>query len=156
MVDKAAVNADALSRAERLWQLRTVGLTWDECARRVGLANGQNAIRCVREAFGELPEPDRSEFRALVVARSEFLWREALRTLDAASTARERVAAIRAGQAVLSGLARVTGVEVERPYSPVASEIEAWVAGQLAAVPSDSVPVEAVVVPSVRVVGEAG
>ena len=133
-------NAEALDRATRLWDLRVLGLPWKDAARQVGVSNAQNAIRCVREAFGELPEPDKAEFRALVTERLDFWNREAMRTYASAATVRERTAAIRAGVAATTALARVTGVEADRPYSPAVAEIEAWVASALS---GSGLPVEA-------------
>ncbi len=73
------VRADALDRAEKIWALRIGGATWDQRAKAVGLTTRQNAIRCVREAYGEVPQVDREELRHLWRERNEMVWRQALR-----------------------------------------------------------------------------
>jgi len=73
------VRADALDRAETIWTMRIGGATWDQCAKAVGLATPQNAMRCVRETYGEVPQVDREELRHLWRERTEVVWRQALR-----------------------------------------------------------------------------
>lgn len=73
------MRADALDRAETIWAMRIGGATWDQCAKAVGLSTPQNAMRCVRETYGEVPQVDREELRHLWRERNEVLWRQALR-----------------------------------------------------------------------------
>ncbi|WP_183093317.1 hypothetical protein [Nocardioides stalactiti] len=73
------VRADARERAEQVWAMRLGGATWDQCAKTVGLATPQSAMRCVRETYGEVPQIDREELRHLWRERTEVLWRQAMR-----------------------------------------------------------------------------
>jgi hypothetical protein len=132
MTHDGYTRADALARAREAWDLRIIGTTWDDVAARLGYANDKNAMRAVREAFGEMPEPDRDEFRRLVTDRLEFWSREAMRTYSQATTVRERSAAIRAGVQTVTTLARVSGVLLDRPSTPTETALQAWVAHMLA------------------------
>ena len=73
------MRADALDRAEKIWGMRLSGATWSQCAEAVGLSTPQNAMRCVREAYGEVPQVNREELRHLWRERSEVLWRQAFK-----------------------------------------------------------------------------
>lgn len=136
----------ALDRARRCWDLRVAGLSWRQVAQREGYSDDAGAIRAVREAFGDVPEPDKAEFRALVTERLDFWNREAMRAYADATTVRDRTAAIRAGVQATTALARVTGVEADRAYSPVQAEMDAWVAAMLARGAGVALPDEPVVI----------
>jgi hypothetical protein len=123
------IRADALHRADEAWRLRVLGASWAEVAEAVGYANPENAIRAVRETFGIVPEPDRSEYRRLWRERLERLWRQAysdaLDRQPGAVTAAVRIVetAMR-----LDGLAAPSEVIV---HNPPGAEIEAWVMGMM-------------------------
>lgn len=94
--------ADAAGRAQRVWALRVAGSTWQEAAEAVGFSDGPTALRAVKRYFGELPQPDRDELRALWRSRLELLWRQAVQDvaeqkpggLRAATALAQRAAAL--------------------------------------------------------------
>lgn len=90
------VRADALERAERAWNVRVLGASWEQAARVAGYADPSNAIRAVRSVYGSLPEVERSEARRLWRDRMEVLWRQVVQDVHervpGATTAAVRIA----------------------------------------------------------------
>jgi hypothetical protein len=90
------VRADALSRAEKAWNLRVLGGSWEQAARVAGYSDPSNAIRAVRSVYGSLPEVERSEARRLWRDRLEVLWRQVVQDvherIPGATTAAVRIA----------------------------------------------------------------
>ena len=107
------VRADATARADRAWNARLLGASWEAAAQVAGFANSQNAMRAVRRHYGRMPEADRGELRTLWRERLEVLWRQASR--DALEQQPGAVtAAVRVAQAAcrLDGLDEPTRTEV--------------------------------------------
>lgn len=69
--------ADATQRAQRAWDLRTQGNTWDDIAQQVGYSNGANAAKAVRRWRDALPGIDLDEQRDMALGRALWLLREA-------------------------------------------------------------------------------
>lgn len=131
MTDDGYTRADAFARAQEAWRLRRQGLLWESIADRLGYANGQNVMRLVRDTFGELPQPEKDEYRRLVTERGEFLYGLALRTFMEATTPRDKAAALRVCVSANMAQARVTGVLLDRFYNPSQREIDGQVAAWL-------------------------
>jgi hypothetical protein len=107
------VRADARDRAETIWAMRIGGATWDQCAKAVGLANEANAIRCVRQVYGEVPDIDRAELRHLWRERLEVVHRQALRdVLDRRQGAVVAAVKVASLAIMLDGLAAPQRVDV--------------------------------------------
>jgi hypothetical protein len=108
------IRADAQQRADRAWQARVVGASWAQAAEVAGFADDATAVHAVRNAYGRLPEPDRTELRRLWRDRLETLWKESLRDVTerrgGAVTASVRVAGL---AVALDGLAAPLQVDVE-------------------------------------------
>jgi hypothetical protein len=57
--------SDALQRAQRVWQVRVLGGSWDQAAQVTGYTDKSNCYRAVANAFGDVPQPDREGLRRL-------------------------------------------------------------------------------------------
>lgn len=101
-------NAEAMERANRAWQLRVAGLSWDAIAKAVGYENKSNAYRAVMHYFDAVPQPDRALLREVARQRGEHLWRRALQAVEKTEGS---PAAIRAAVAVLDRHARLDGLD---------------------------------------------
>lgn len=90
------VRADALARAEKAWNVRVLGGSWEQAARIAGYSDPSNAMRAVRSVYGTLPEVERSEARRLWRDRLEVLWRQVVQDvherIPGATTAAVRIA----------------------------------------------------------------
>lgn len=123
-------NAAAQDRVNRAWMLRVLGASWDQVAEQVGYSTGSNACRAVREAMGELPQPQRDELRDLWRSRIEVLWRQSLRDVN-----QQRPGALSAGVRIAERAARLDGLDAPEVHviTPTTRELDEWVAEMLAA-----------------------
>lgn len=124
-VPRRRVRSDALARADRAWRVRVAGGTWADAAEVGGYASPQNALRGVRDTFGELPAVTRDDLRDVWRARLEVMWRYAQR--DAAEG---KTGAIVAGVRVAQAAALIDGLNAPTEFvvhEPTQREIESWV-----------------------------
>lgn len=117
-------NAAAQDRVNRAWMLRVMGASWDQVAEQVGYSSGSNACRAVREAMGELPQPQRDELRDLWRSRIEVLWRQSLRDVN-----QQRPGALSAGVRIAERAARLDGLDAPEVHviTPSSRELDEWV-----------------------------
>ena len=97
--------ADAMRRADHAWRARVAGATWQDAATIAGYANGENAIRAVRQVYGTLPAIERAELRQLWRDRLELAWRQSARDV-----AEQRLGAITAAVRVASAACALDGL----------------------------------------------
>ncbi|MBW1639565.1 hypothetical protein G3H63_10855 [Microbacterium resistens] len=102
------VNTSAMEKANRAWQLRVAGVSWDGIAKAVGFADKSAAYRAVNNFFGGVPQPDRGMLREVARQRGEHLWRRAFQAVE---ETKGSPAAIRAALAVLERHARLDGLD---------------------------------------------
>lgn len=117
--------ADAMRRADEAWRVRVAGGTWEDAARVAGYANGPNALRAVRDIFGQLPKVERDDLRGVWRARGEVMWRQVQRDM-----AEGKPGAVVAGVRLLQAAAVLDGLNAPTEhvlYSPSEAELEAWV-----------------------------
>jgi hypothetical protein len=90
------VRADAMARAERAWNARVLGASWEQAATIAGYSDASNAIRAVRSVYGSLPAIERDEARRLWRDRLEVIYRQVLKDvhdrIPGATTAAVRIA----------------------------------------------------------------
>lgn len=119
-------------RALRAWRVRVSGGTWEQARAAGGYFDVPTVIRACREMAGVLPEPDRSEDRALLVERVDELWLRVRSSFAEARTPSQVATLARAGVAVARLRGQLTGVVLEeRPVTPAGAELDAWVAAML-------------------------
>lgn len=113
---RLTVRADAATRAHRAWAARAAGGTWAEVADLCGYASPGNACRAVSAYFGQLPQLDREELRALWRERHELMWRQSQRAVrdDKPGALRAAVAVARSASQ-LDGLDQPSRVELVTP-----------------------------------------
>lgn len=118
------VRADALERAERVWNARVMGGSWEQAAQIAGYSDPSNAVRAVRSIYGQLPTIERDEQRRLWRDRLEVVYRQVVRDvhdrIPGASTAFVRIAD---RAAKLDGLDAPTRLSL---VDPTEEQIEAW------------------------------
>lgn len=133
------VRADALERAERAWNVRVVGGSWQAAARAAGYSDTSNAIRAVRSVYGTLPEVERDEVRRLWRDRLELLWQQVVQDVHGrvpgATTAAVRVAD---RAAKLDGLDEPSRLSI----TPSDGELQQFVDAVIAAKGGPSLPEE--------------
>lgn len=96
----------ALERASHAYRLRVAGASWDAIARHLGYHDKSAAYNAVKRQFEDAPQPSRELARALHRDRTEALWVEALRDVQA-----RRPGAVRAAVAVLQRVAMLDGLD---------------------------------------------
>ena len=133
------VHADAAAKASKAWALRVAGGSWAEIASIVGFSDDTAACRAVKNYFGELPQVDREEARAMWRARHELLWRKALEDVN-----KGKPGGVRAGVAVMRSASLLDGLD--QPHrievtDPTANELGDFVR-QLARVAGANLPME--------------
>ena len=71
MTPRTKVQGDAEHRAFQAWSMRVRGYSWREVAAELGYSDHSNAIRAVRNVFGDVPDiaGHRDELRDLWGAR---------------------------------------------------------------------------------------
>jgi len=133
---RPTARADAAQRAAAAWNARVLGASWEQAAEIAGFANAPNAHRAVTRAYGQVPEPERSELRRIWRERLEVLWRQSVRDVTdqraGAVTAGVRVAGAAAS---LDGLDEPTRIDLS---TPTTAEMAEWLSRAL----SSGLPVE--------------
>lgn len=129
------VRADALERAEKAWNVRVMGGSWQQAAEIAGYADGSNALRAVRAVYGTLPTLERDEARRLWRDRLEVYYRQALKDLHNGVPG-----AITAAVRIAERAARLDGLDAPSRISlidPTQEEIERFLTETLGPVRTD-------------------
>ena len=104
------VQGDAEHRAFQAWSMRVRGYSWREVAAELGYSDHSNAIRAVRNVFGDVPDiaGHREELRDLWRRRHESLWRIALEDAE-----NRRPGAVRSAAAVSLAARQLDGLDAQ-------------------------------------------
>lgn len=133
------VRADALARAERAWNARVLGASWETAARVAGYSDAANAIRAVRSVYGSLPAIERDEARRLWRDRLEVVYRQAIQDVQD-----RRPGAVTAIVRLADRAARLDGLDEPARFSltPSDNELGQWVASVIEARGGREIPGE--------------
>ncbi|RTL04241.1 MAG: hypothetical protein EKK62_16760 [Acidimicrobiia bacterium] len=95
----------------RALDLRRDGLQWQQIADELGYHDDATAYRAVKRVLDRVESESATEYRAVMAARYEQLWRDARSSLDALPADHAgRAALLTSARGVLDSLARLHGI----------------------------------------------